>query len=641
MDESPDDSASDREALGAVIDWEPRLKHLKLTTGTIVWTAPAGGPFDGGMQEMAEFAGVPPAELSGEGWAAFVHPAERDEALFLSRQAKFMRTPATLVCRFRGRDGVYRHMTVRAVPVFDDAGEIREWVGVASDDTERLAAEAAYRERTQLLQVVLEGAPVILFALDAGGRFSACEGRLLHEAPGGPFELVGQSIFECIARAPENQAAVRKALAGEAAIWEGAIDGLRLVAHLLPVFDDAGKPDGAVGVAVDYTPLRETEEALRQSQEHYRTLAEASPDQIFSIDRDRRVKYVNARAAQSRERAPAELVGRTLGELFDAKTAARMAANLESGFASGDTREVEGSWNCPRGTAYFRTWLVPVKDEEGTVSEIFGIARDITEHRQAEQEIRRLNEELEQRVVSRTTELEAVTKELEAFAYSASHDLRAPLRTIDGFSAMVLEDAAGRLSADDVAHLQRVRAAAQRMGQLIDEILGLSRLTRTDMNRGTVDLSAMARAVCEELVEESPKRLVEVTVEPGIVVDADPELLRVILRNLLDNAWKFTSRHARAKISVGAGAQHGQQVIYVRDDGAGFDPRHAEHLFGAFQRLHAKDEFEGDGIGLAIVQRLVNRHGGAVWATGEVERGATFSFTLSSASRATRTQRVR
>ena len=259
---------------------------------------------------------------------------------------------------------------------------------------------------------------------------------------------------------------------------------------------------------------------------------------------------------------------------------------------------------------------------------------DVTGQHKAEAEIRSLNAGLEERVGTRTAQLETTNKELETFAYSVSHDLRAPLRTIDGFSQMVLEDAGDRLTVEDREHLQRVRAAAQHMAKLIDDLLGLSRASRMDLLRKDVDVSAMATAVLDELQDAQPQRRVEVAVAPGMRAEADAQLLHIILVNLLTNAWKFTSKHEEARIEVGVsdsdGSGHHDQkrAFFVRDDGAGFATDRAAQLFGAFQRLHTADEFEGDGIGLATVQRLVLRHGGRIWAEAEVEKGATFFFTL-------------
>ncbi|HEY73406.1 MAG TPA: GAF domain-containing protein [Thermoflexia bacterium] len=244
--------------------------------------------------------------------------------------------------------------------------------------------------------------------------------------------------------------------------------------------------------------------------------------------------------------------------------------------------------------------------------------------------IRRYAAQLEQRVAERTAELTAVNKELESFAYSVSHDLRAPLRSIDGFSHALQEDYPDKLDATGQDYLNRVRAASQRMGQLIDDLLKLSRLTRGQMRREQIDLSGLAREIAGELRETQPGRAAEFVIEPDLAADGDARLLRVMLQNLLGNAWKFTAHHPRARIEFGVTEHDGERAYFVRDDGAGFDMAYADKLFGAFQRLHTRTEFEGSGIGLATVQRIVYRHGGRVWAKGAVEQGATFYFTLPS-----------
>jgi signal transduction histidine kinase len=237
-------------------------------------------------------------------------------------------------------------------------------------------------------------------------------------------------------------------------------------------------------------------------------------------------------------------------------------------------------------------------------------------------------DELEKRVQERTTQLAATNQELEAFCYSVAHDLRAPLRGIDGFSQALLEDYEDKLDTNGKDYLRRVRAASQRMSMLIDDLLNLSRVTRTEMQKEKLNLSSIAKSVATDLQRTEPGRDVEFVIEEDLFATGDSRLLRVAMENLLGNAWKYTSHHGSACIEFGESQRDGQPVYFVRDDGAGFDPRHVARLFGAFQRLHSNSEFPGTGIGLATVQRIVHRHGGNIWAEAAIEQGATFSFTL-------------
>ncbi|HYQ87430.1 MAG TPA: ATP-binding protein, partial [Bacteroidota bacterium] len=228
-----------------------------------------------------------------------------------------------------------------------------------------------------------------------------------------------------------------------------------------------------------------------------------------------------------------------------------------------------------------------------------------------------------------TAQLEATNKELEAFSYSVSHDLRSPLRSIDGFSQALLEDEADKVSEQGKDYLQRVRAAAQRMAELIDDLINLSRVTRAEMRLEKVNLTDIALSIARELKETQPDRQVEFRIADGIAASGDARLLRVALDNLLGNAWKYTGKHPKARIEFGVTGDNGKSAYFVRDDGAGFDMAYSDKLFGAFQRLHATSEYAGTGIGLATVQRIVRRHGGRIWAEGKVDEGATFYFTLS------------
>ena len=264
--------------------------------------------------------------------------------------------------------------------------------------------------------------------------------------------------------------------------------------------------------------------------------------------------------------------------------------------------------------------VVPVQE----ASYVNWYGRDITKRRQAEQERERLSADLRRRVV----ELDALNKELESFSHSVSHDLRAPLRALQGFGRALLEDCGDVLDEQGKHYVDRIRAGCHRMSELIEDLLRLSRVTAVEMSHGTVDLSEMAREVAAELRKGEPKRRVECMIADGLMVEGDRRLLRILLRHLLGNAWKFTSKHPAAAIELGATHGDDGRVFFVRDDGAGFDMAYAHKLFAPFQRLHPQAEFPGTGIGLATVQRIVRRHGGSVWVEAAVEQGATFYFTL-------------
>jgi light-regulated signal transduction histidine kinase (bacteriophytochrome) len=262
-------------------------------------------------------------------------------------------------------------------------------------------------------------------------------------------------------------------------------------------------------------------------------------------------------------------------------------------------------------------------DEQGKVIGVFAAARDITERKKAEEQLKAMALDLQRK----TELLEISNKELEAFSYSVSHDLRAPLRSIDGFCKAFMEDYSANLDEQGRNYLCRVCTACQQMAQLIEDMLMLSRINRSEMRRKQVDLSALAKSIADEFMQNEPQRKVEFVIAPSITANGDGQLLNIMLNNLLENAWKFTGKHPAARIELGV-TKNEETTYFVADDGAGFDMKYADKLFGAFQRLHTTEEFEGTGIGLAIVQRIVSRHGGKVWAQGEVEKGATFYFTL-------------
>ena len=314
------------------------------------------------------------------------------------------------------------------------------------------------------------------------------------------------------------------------------------------------------------------------------------------------------------------LVERTAATRDAARVTRLVALVLAIGLGIALTFFIRRQMTALAGT--YNTALSSVQEQADTLK------RNADEIHRNSEEIKNLNATLEKRVEDRTAQLEASNKELEAFSYSVSHDLRAPLRSIDGFSQALLEDYGDTIDAEGKKYLERLRNNSRQMAGLIDDMLALSRLTRADMKRAPVNLSALAEGVAEELRQRDPNRQVTIIVAPNLNTEADERLLRIALENLLGNAWKFTSKISDARIEVGQETQDGKPVFFVRDNGAGFDMAYSDKLFGAFQRLHGVGEFEGTGIGLATVQRVIRRHGGRIWAEGAVDKGATFYFTL-------------
>ncbi len=395
----------------------------------------------------------------------------------------------------------------------------------------------------------------------------------------------------------------------------------------VPVKESDGSIREWVGTCTDITERKCAEEEIRKASLYTRSLLEASLDPLVTISRDGKITDVNQATEKVTGVSREQLIGSDFSNYFTDPESARRG--YEQVFAEESVRDYPLAIRHVSGRVTDVLYNANVfKNEVGEIEGVFAAARDVTERKQAEQEVHRLNAELEQRVILRTAELEAANKELEAFTYSVSHDLRAPLRHISGFSKILSEEFGANLPEEAHHHLQRIEEGTHRMGQLVDDLLNLARMGRRDLSRQVTGLKSVVEEVIRALKPDLADRDVEWKIGDLPFVECDTALMTQVLQNLLSNALKFTRPRQHALIEVGQEEQNGLPVVFVRDNGVGFSMKYADKLFGVFQRLHRAEDFEGTGVGLATVQRIIQKHGGRIWAEAELDKGATFYFTL-------------
>jgi PAS domain S-box-containing protein len=501
------------------------------------------------------------------------------------------------------------------------------------DITERKRAEEALRESEKRYRNLFE-------SMDEG--FAECE--MIYDAEGRPVDyrhlalnpafstvtglavenVVGRTVSEAIPNIEPFwiESYGRVVRTGES---ERIANPVAALGRQFELFVWRSGPGRFAVVLSDVTERKRAEEALLRMS----AMVESSDDAIIGKTLEGAITSWNLGAVRLYGYTAPEVIGRNISVLVPAGHSDETAAILRR-LAKGERIEqLEAVRRKKDGSLVDVSLKIsPIMDASGNVVGASTIARDMTERKRAEDEVRRLNAELEDRVRQRTAQLEAANKELEAFAYSVSHDLRAPLRGIDGWSLALVEDYAGQLDERAHGYLARVRAETQRMGTLIDDLLQLSRVTRSQMASGAVDLTAIAQTIAARLTGDHSGRRIEFTIAGGLAANGDARLLEIALDNLFSNAVKFTGPRAEPRIEFGRTERDRERPFYVRDNGVGFDMAFAGTLFGAFQRLHKTTEFPGTGIGLATVQRIIHRHGGRVWAEAQPDRGATFYFTL-------------
>ena len=551
-----------------------------------------------------------------------------------------------------GHVPLVRHMNV---PIFDgqrivvvagvgnksfnyDDSDVRQVTLLMSElwrIVQRQRAESSLRRSEEMLSSIFRAAPVgigvvanrvLVHVNDSVCRMVGYareellgrDSRILYPSDA-EYEFVGHEKYLQIAQSGIGTVETR---------WQRKDGGVLDVLLSSTLLDPADPSKGATFTALDISARKQAEEALRRSAALHRSLIEHLPQRIIVKDRDSVFVSCNANFAREHGLPPEQVVGLDDFAFYGRELAEKYRADDQAVIAAGTAREIEELNQVNGHERWVHVHKVPYCDEAGRIVGVVGIFEDITGRKQAEQEIRSLNESLEQRVRERTAELEASNRELEAFTYSVSHDLRAPLRAIHGFARILTDEYRPQL--DDQARrlLDVVCSEAQRMGHLIDDLLNFCRLGRCAIQPACVDMERMVREVYCEVLPGTDDRQVNLRLHALPCATADPALVRQVWVNLLDNALKYTRHRATAELEIGGAAVNGEHVYFVRDNGIGLDMKYAHKLFKVFQRLHGQDEFEGNGVGLALVQRIVHMHDGRVWLDAEPDRGATFFFTL-------------
>jgi PAS domain S-box-containing protein len=538
----------------------------------------------------------------------------------------------------RRKDGTLYREEATVAPVRDASGEITNYIAIKSDITERQRAEMALRESEMMLRFFVQHAPAAIAMLDREMRYLVVSQRWMTDFQLGDRDIRGLHHYEVFPDLPEHWKEIhRKCL-------EGAVERCPEDAFLRPggkiewVSREVRpwrKADDSIGGIIIFSELiterKRTEEALKQHEYLLRESQRVGRIGSYELD------FASGRWSSSAIQD--EIFGIGSDYLKDVAgwqalvhpdQREEMSAYFEQ--ITAERKRFERDYRIVRPSDGAERWVSGkgelVLDGQSRPRKMIGTIQDITERKHAEEELHLLNIELEERVRSRTSALEAANKELEAFAHSVSHDLRAPLRGIDGWSLALLEDYGEHLDAQGHKYLDRVRSEAQRMGRLIDDLLHLSRVSRTELVPSTVDLTSLAETIVARLKEAHPGRAIEFIVARQLKSTGDARLLEIALTNLLDNAVKFTGPCNPARVEFGQTECEGSTAFFIRDNGVGFDMAYAGMLFAPFQRLHKASEFPGTGIGLATVQRVINRHGGRIWAEARVGAGATLFFTL-------------
>jgi len=533
-------------------------------------------------------------------------------------------------------------LSILCSPIMNEKGEVTRVIHVARDITERKRAEEELREKEARENLILRSLPMAFYNMQFFGDTSRLwVSEQIDRISGFPAsKFIGDQSFWISRIHPDNRDLVLKKYEtiyqkGSVVIeylWQCADGSYRwFINQAVLLRDEQGDPKEIIGTWRDITDRKQAEAELRESKEELQTIYEGMVDGVLIADTDTK-KFVHANTAICRMLgySETELLSMSVNDIHP-KDSLSYVSDIFKEQAEGKI-DFAHSLPCLRkeGTIFYAdvgTRLITYKGHSCLV----GFFHDITERKQTEEKIRKFNEELEERVIQRTTQLEAANKELESFSYSVSHDLRAPLRAIDGFSRILFEDYVEKFDDEGKRLVNIIRGNTKKMSNLIDDLLALSRIGRKDIGHADIEMDKLVKAVFDEIKATTPEKKIQFNVKPLPSARGDAGMIHQVFVNLLTNAIKFTRLKETPIIEVGGYVEDSENVYYVKDNGVGFDMRYKDKLFGAFQRLHDGETFEGTGIGLAIVQRIISRHYGRLWAEGKVDEGATFYFTLPTA----------
>jgi len=588
--------------------------------------------------EASRILGLHPGEFDSTAtfWS-LVHPDDASKVSDAAAAALNDGVPFHVEHRIVRPDRKVRWVLQSAVVERDEAGVARRMLGICQDITDRKRIEEENRAAAAYNRSLIEASLDPLVTIDPDGMITDVNTATEQATGYARAELLGTEFSRYFTEPDLAHASYEQAF-HDGSVRDYPLDLRHRDGHITSVLynaslyrDPSGRVLGIFAAARDVTQIRRTQAALRESEERLRALFDNAPVGIDDRALSGEFVRANPRFCQITGYSVDELRSLRLRDIIHPDDLDADLANVQR-LVSGEIDSYSMEKRLLRkggGVVWAEVNRAVVRDPGGNPLLLVGIVRDITAQRQAEDDVRTLTAELEARVEQRTADLRRANMNLEAFTYSVSHDLRAPLRALSGFSEALMEEYGDRLDETGRGYAGRIQAASERMATLIDDLLHLSRVSRAEMNLRPVNLSAEVAAIAEELQSREPGRRVSFAIQDGVRVTADRSLIRTVLQNLVENAWKFTARRDGATIEFGTITADATGVCcYVRDNGAGFDPAYAGKLFKPFQRLHTASEFPGTGVGLASVRQIVERHGGRTWAEGAIDEGATFYFTL-------------